>query len=240
VLVVVADRGQADTALFGPRGVVAGARPGTPVVLISTLGVDNAADIARRLEHFGLPALDAPVTGGALRAASGELVVMAGGDAAVLRRVSPILSALAADIVHCGPRVGSGQALKTVNQLLCAIHIAATAEALALAESMELDAELVIATLRQGAAQSFIFDDHAPRMASTDGRMLAAIGLIAKDIDLVLAESARRGVRCDLGRCVQDLYAEAVASGYAGSDTSRMFEFTMARGETPAPDRRPT
>jgi 3-hydroxyisobutyrate dehydrogenase len=239
-LVVVADAVQAQSALFGPSGVVAGAEPGTPVVLISTLGIDSAAALARRLERYRLPTLDAPVTGGALRAGSGELVVMAGGHAEVLRQVSPILRALAVDIVHCGPHVGSGQALKTVNQLLCAINIAATAEALALAESMELDGELVIRALRQGAAQSFVFDDHAPRMLSDDGRLLAAIGLIAKDIDLVLAESARRGVHCDLGRCVQDLYADAVASGYARADTSRMFEFTARRRKDSAPDRQPT
>lgn len=225
ILVIVGDGSQAQDALFGDAGAVAGASEGTPVLLMSTLGAAMAQGIADRLAGSRLPALDAAITGGVRRATAGELVIMAGGDRRVLERVRPLLRLISAEIVNCGPRVGDGQSMKTVNQLLCATHIIATAEALALADAMGLDPELVIATIPRGAAQSFVFDDHAGRMVHHDEELLAAIDLLAKDIDIVVKEASRRGVSTQLARCAQRLYGQAVSDGLGRSDSARMLEF---------------
>ena len=116
-------------------------------------------ELAGTLAERGLRTLDAPVSGGVARAEKGDLLIMAGGPENLIEKLHPVLGAMGSSVVHCGPRVGDGQAVKLVNQLLCGVHIAAAAEALAYAEALGLDPRFVFETIRHGAANSFMLED---------------------------------------------------------------------------------
>ena len=119
-----------------------------------------------RLSQSGVTVLDAPVSGGVTRAAAGDLLIMVSGPAEAVHRAQPVLDALARTAPVVGPAPGDGQRMKLVNQLLCGVHIAAAAEALAFAEALGLRPADCWQVLRDGAAASFMFDDRGARMVS--------------------------------------------------------------------------
>jgi 3-hydroxyisobutyrate dehydrogenase len=138
-LLAVRDHAQAEAALFGQDGVIETLRPGAPVILTSTVGPDAARDLAERLAAAQHPLVDAPISGGPVRAGNGDLLIVLGTDDTTLDTVRPVLDHLASTLTVVGSRPGDGQALKAINQLLAGVHIAAAAEAVALARGVGLD-----------------------------------------------------------------------------------------------------
>ena len=220
-LLAVRDHAQAETALFGPDGVVSTLRPGSPVILTSTVGPDAARDLADKLEAAGYPLVDAPISGGPVRAGNGDLLIVVGATADALAAAQPVLDALSSTLTVVGPRAGDGQALKAINQLLAGVHIAAAAEAIALARGLGLDPAVVIEALSQGAAGSFMFADRGPRMlqAYTGGaEVKSRIDIFVKDMGIVTAVGRTSHVPLPLAAAAQQLYliAEAAGLGAAG------------------------
>src|SRR5690606_5474120 len=138
-VVMVATAAQAEAALSGPEGAEAGLAPGSVLVVTATLGPAAVTGLADRLRERGVALVDAPVSGGVARAAAGDLLIMVSGEPDAVARVTPLLDALARQAPVIGSQPGDGQRLKLVNQLLCGVHIAAAAEALAFAEAIGLD-----------------------------------------------------------------------------------------------------
>src|SRR5690606_3818436 len=132
-LIGVRDAAQLEAALFAPGGAAQALAAGSVVILTSTVGAEEAQGAAARLTEQDVHLVDAPVSGGPVRAGIGDLLIMVGAPPAALERGRPVLEALASRLTIVGERVGDGQMLKTVNQLLCGVHTAAAAEALALA-----------------------------------------------------------------------------------------------------------
>ncbi|MFC9425638.1 NAD(P)-dependent oxidoreductase [Streptomyces sp. NPDC056987] len=228
VVVMVATPAQLERALFGDDGVHAGIAAGATVILMSSVGIDCVAEAGRRLEALGVRVVDAPVTGGAVRAATGELTVLAGADPGVLDRVRPVLDLVASRIAHCGDRVGDGQAVKLVNQLLCSVHLAAAGEALQFARTLGLDPAQVLATIESGAASSFMLSDRGPRMLDTGTPpVLSAIDIFVKDSSLVLAAAREAGAVTPLTEQAAALFSRARRQGLGRNDDSsviRMFQ----------------
>src|SRR5665647_1771395 len=152
VLIGVRDAAQLERALFGPLGAAETLAAESVVILTSTVGRDAARDAADRLEEQGVLLIDAPVSGGPVRAGKGDLLIMVSAGPAALDRGRSVLEALSSTLTVAGPRVGDGQMLKTVNQLLCGVHTAAAAEALALAHALGLDLDSTLEVLGKGAA----------------------------------------------------------------------------------------
>ena len=153
VAVMVATPDQLEAVLFGEEDGIAGElTAGTVLLIMSTVGPAALDATATRLAGTGVRIVDAPVSGGAARAADGDLLVMVGGAEADVAAVRPVLDALASNAPVVGPRPGDGQRFKIVNQLLCGVHIAAAGEALALADAMDLDIHQVHEVLGTGAA----------------------------------------------------------------------------------------
>jgi 3-hydroxyisobutyrate dehydrogenase len=165
VLIVVRTLAQARDALFGPDGAAAGLRPGAVVVLTSTVGPAGAQELAAGLGEHGPELLDMPMSGGPARARRGDLLVMIGGSDRAVAAAGQVTGLLASTAARAGTKPGDGQAMKTVNQLLCGVHIAAAAEALTLARALGLDPAAAVATLGAGAAGSFMLADRGPRIA---------------------------------------------------------------------------
>jgi 3-hydroxyisobutyrate dehydrogenase len=222
-LLAVRDHAQAEAALFGSDGVLSTLKPGSPVILTSTVGPDAARDLADKLEAAGYPLIDAPISGGPVRAGSGDLLIVVGATPDALAAAQPVLDALSSTLTIVGPRPGDGQALKAINQLLAGIHIAAAAEAIALARGLGLDPAIVIEALSQGAAGSFMFADRGPRMlqAYTGGaEVKSRIDIFVKDMGIVTTVGRTSHVPLPLAAAAQQLYLIAEAAGLGAHDDS--------------------
>jgi 3-hydroxyisobutyrate dehydrogenase len=222
-LLAVRDHAQAETALFGPDGVVSTLKPGSPVILTSTVGPDAARDLADKLEAAGYPMIDAPISGGPVRAGTGDLLIVVGATPDALAAGQPVLDALSSTLTIVGPRPGDGQALKAINQLLAGVHIAAAAEAIALARGLGLDPAVVIEALSQGAAGSFMFADRGPRMlqAYTGGaEVKSRIDIFVKDMGIVTTVGRTSHVPLPLAAAAEQLYLIAEAAGLGAHDDS--------------------
>jgi 3-hydroxyisobutyrate dehydrogenase/putative dehydrogenase len=204
---------------------------GTVVVLMATVGPEAVAAAADRLAARGVPVVDAPVSGGTARAATGDLLIMVGAEPAALAPVAPLLDTLARDAPVVGSRPGDGQRMKLVNQLLCGVHIAAAAEALAFAEAAGMDPRACWETVRHGAAASFMLDDRGERMlADTHDDVRSALDIFVKDMGLVLETARSRGFEAPLAAAAEQRYRTGSAAGLGRQDDSVLID--VARGRT--------
>lgn len=222
-LLAVRDQGQAESALFGDDGVLESLRPGSPVILTSTIGPEAARALADRLEDAGYPLVDAPISGGPVRAGNGDLLIVVGATKDALAATQPVLDHLASTLTIVGPRPGDGQALKTINQLLAGIHIAAAAEAIALARGLGLDPAVVISALSQGAAGSFMFSDRGPRMLQAyagGAEVKSRVDIFVKDMGIVTNVGRACHVPLPLAAAAEQLYLIAEAAGLGAEDDS--------------------
>jgi len=238
-LLAVRDHAQAEAALFGPDGVLETLRPGSPVLLTSTVGPDAARELADKLEAAGYPLVDAPISGGPVRAGQGDLLIVVGATPDALALAQPVLDALSSTLTIVGPRPGDGQALKAINQLLAGVHIAAAAEAIALARGLGLDPAVVIEALSQGAAGSFMFADRGPRMlqAYTGGaEVKSRVDIFVKDMGIVTTVGRTSHVPLPLAAAAQQLYLIAEAAGLGAQDDSSVVTI-LSPPQAPAADR---
>jgi 3-hydroxyisobutyrate dehydrogenase-like beta-hydroxyacid dehydrogenase len=218
VLVSLANDAAVDAVYAGPDGIIAGVRPGTVVVDTSTVDPRTARRVGDLVRAAGGEALDAPVSGSVPSVGKGELTVLAGGDAAVLDRVRPVLEHLATRVFLVGP-AGAGATMKlAVNSVVHALN-QAVSEALVLAETAGIARETAYDVLAASAvAAPFV---HYKRAAYTDpdGTPVAfTLDLVAKDLDLVLALAARVGVPMDQAATNRAAVSAALGAGHSGRD----------------------
>ena len=225
VAVMVATPDQLDAVLFGEEDGIAGElTAGTLLLIMSTVGPAALDATAARLEGTGVRIVDAPVSGGAARAADGDLLVMVGGAESDVAAARPVLDALASNAPVVGPKPGDGQRFKIVNQLLCGVHIAAAGEALALADSMGLDLRQVHEVLGTGAAASFMFGDRGQRMV--DGAyddVRSALTIFVKDMGLVAEAAEEVGQQVPLASSAQQVYRRGSELGWDRRDDSIVY-----------------
>jgi 3-hydroxyisobutyrate dehydrogenase/putative dehydrogenase len=231
VAIMVATPGQLEQALFADGGAIgteghAGGLPaGTTVMIMATVGPEAVVSAATRLGERGVAVVDAPVSGGVTRAADGDLLIMVSGTGRAIARVRPLLDVLARRAPVVGPSPGDGQRMKLVNQLLCGVHIAAAAEALAFAESLGLEAEQCWQVLRDGAAASFMFDDRGARMVAGEfGEVRSAMDIFVKDMGLVGAAAEEAGALIPLAAAARELYGRGHDLGLGRLDDSALIE----------------
>lgn len=224
VLVAVRSGDQLDDVLFGPQGVAAAMRPGAVVILTSTVGTEAIPATVAGLAAYGVSLVDAPLSGGPARARAGDLLVVVGAEHAALERARPVLELLASTLTVVGDRPGDGQALKTVNQLLCGVHIAAAAEALALARALGLDPAAALETLGAGAAASFMLGDRGPRMLQAYGEegaeVRSRLDIFVKDMGIVTAAARGVGLSTPLAATAEQVYLLGQTHGLAARDDS--------------------
>lgn len=223
-VLIVRDAAQLHGALFGGAGAGAALEPGSVVVITSTVGEGPLQDAEARLAAQGVHCVDAALSGGPVRARDGELLIMVGGPREARAQAQPVLDALAGTLCVVGERVGQGQQLKTVNQLLCGIHTAAAAEALALAHDMGLDLDMVIEVLGAGAAASFMFSDRGPRIAAQlrgeRPPLRSRLDVIVKDMGIVGEATRATKQFAPVAAAAEHLYRAGEAAGLAAEDDS--------------------
>ena len=224
VLLAVRNKAQLEDALYGENGVVAVLQPGATILLTSTVGIDAVRDVAGRLAADGLHFVDAPISGGPVRAGQGDLLITVGATDEAYAAAEGAVTQLASTLVRIGTKPGDGQAMKTVNQLLCGVHIAAGAEALALADALGLDPKVALETLGAGAAASFMLGDRGPRMlqAYDEGgaEVRSRIDIFTKDMGIVNGAARAAGLATPIAAAAEGLFLIAQASGQAALDDS--------------------
>ncbi|ADG73102.1 6-phosphogluconate dehydrogenase NAD-binding protein [Cellulomonas flavigena DSM 20109] len=223
VVVGVRDGAQLDALVLGDGGVAASLPAGAVVVVTSTVGEDAVRSTAAALAARGILTVDAPVSGGPVRAGTGDLLVMVGADDDALAAARPVLDALSSSLTVVGG-IGAGQQLKTVNQLLCGIHTAAASEALALAHRLGLDLDACIEVLGQGAAASFMLADRGPRIAQQlrgeTPPLRSRLDVIGKDMGIVGDLTRRLKVATPVAAAAEQLYRQVSAAGLDAADDS--------------------
>ncbi len=193
-------------------------------ILMSTVGPNSMREQGEALQRVGARVVDAPVTGGVARAKTGELVIFAAGSPADVASAKPLLDAMGTVRVT-GEKLGDGQSIKVVNQHLCAVHIAAAAEALNLARLLGLDPAMVLDLVQGGAAGSWMLSDRGPRMvAGTDVEVTSTIGIFVKDSGLVVAAGETCGAQLPLLSIAHERFCRAAKDGLAARDDSRVIE----------------
>lgn len=223
VVVAVRDGAQLEAALFGDEGAGGRLEHGSVVIVTSTVGATVVTQVSERLATLGVGTIDAPVSGGAVRARAGDLLITVGGDPDVLRDSDDVLNAMASTLVVIGG-VGAGQNMKAVNQLLCGIHTAAAAEALALANAMGLDLDQCVEVLDKGAAASFMLQDRGPRMVQQlrgeEPELRSRVDVIAKDMAIVGEITRRHQLPTAVAMAAENLYRMAKKAGLDAEDDS--------------------
>jgi 3-hydroxyisobutyrate dehydrogenase len=224
LLLAVRNGEQLDDVLFGDAGVAPVLREGAVVILTSTVGTDAVPATVERLAGYGVALVDAPLSGGPKRAGEGDLLIVVGAAPAALEAARPVLELLASTLTVVGDKPGDGQALKTVNQLLCGVHIAAAAEAMALADALGLDQARTLAALEAGAAGSFMLSNRGPRMLeaySDEGaEVLSRLDIFVKDMGIVGKATRAAGMAAPVAAAAEQLYLLGQAQGLAAADDS--------------------
>jgi L-threonate 2-dehydrogenase len=210
LICVVVNAAQTEAVLFGENGVAASMPEGA--VFISSATMDPAASLrlATRLEAGGLY-LDAPISGGAARAADGTLTVLASGARAAFVKARPALEAMAAKVHDLGPEVGLGSAFKMINQLLAGVHIAAAGEAIAFAAKQGLDLRKVYEVITGSAGNSWMFENRIPHVLDGDYAPRSAVDIFVKDLGIV--QDMARQLRFPVPLAATALQVFLMASG---------------------------
>ncbi|MUK00505.1 NAD-binding protein [Vibrio cholerae] len=224
VLLAVRNAEQLEDVLFGAHGIAPTLKRGAVVIMTSTVGIDAVVAVAERLADLGVDLVDAPLSGGPVRAGAGDLLIVVGATPAARRAAAPVLDLLASTLTVVGDNPGDGQALKTVNQLLCGVHIAAAAEALALAQSLGLDPEKTLEALQAGAAASFMLGNRGPRILQAwdaDGaEVLSRLDIFVKDLGIVTSAARAVGLPTPLAAAAEQLFLQGQAQGHGALDDS--------------------
>jgi 3-hydroxyisobutyrate dehydrogenase len=223
VISMLADDPASRSTWKGDDGALAGAKPGAVLIESSTLSVPWIEELAAAAAARGCKFLDAPVTGSKPQAQAGELFFLVGGDAAVLESVRDVLAPMSRGLVHLGP-TGSGALMKLVNNFVCGVQAAATAEALAVIENSTLDREKAVEVLANGAPGSPILRTLSARMIARDHQPNFAAELMTKDMAYAVEEAGRHGVTLKTGAAGLAAFREAVAKGWGAKDMSAVVE----------------
>ena len=219
VVVCVSDTPDVEAVLFGPEGVAAGIRRGALVIDCSTIAPAATRTMAGRLAELGVDFADAPVSGGSEGAQKATLTIFVGADPKVFERAQPILESIGRTITHVGP-VGSGQAVKAVNQVILAGTYLGVAEGIVLAVKAGLDVEQVVGALGGGAAQSWVLANRSGRMLANDYPLGFKVELHLKDLGIALGLAAESGAELPVSELCAEIERGLVAGGHADDDIS--------------------
>jgi 2-hydroxy-3-oxopropionate reductase len=221
VFTVITSSADVESVALGENGLIEGMAPGSVLVDCSTIAPEAARKIAARLGEKGIHLLDAPVSGGAQGAIDATLAIMAGGEAAVLERVRPLLDCLGKRIVHVGPN-GAGQVAKACNQMIMVAAIQAAAEAMRLAGAAGVDCAKVRLALSGGSAASRVLDVMGERMVRRDFAAGIEARLHHKDFGLVMEAARQSGVPVPLAAVVGQQLNALMAQGWGRDDTASL------------------
>ncbi len=227
VISVVVNAAQTETVLFGSEGTggaAAAMRPGATFVMCSTVDPNVSVGFETRLEAMGLHYVDAPISGGAAKAASAQMTVMGAAKPAAWAAAEPFLNAMAVKVYRLGDTAGAGSKVKIINQLLAGVHIAAAAEAMALGLREGVDAAALYEVITHSAGNSWMFENRMAHVLAADYTPLSAVDIFVKDLGLVLDTARASKFPLPLASTAHQMFMQASSAGFAKEDDSAVIK----------------
>jgi 2-hydroxy-3-oxopropionate reductase len=231
VITMLPDSPDVELVYASDEGILAGAKPGTLLIDMSTISPAVACKLAGDAQRRGCDMLDAPVSGGEAGAISAGLSIMIGGEAAAVERAMPIFESLGKNIVHVG-RAGAGQVTKAANQMVVGTTIAIVSEALVLAAKAGVDPAKVRQALLGGFAQSKILEAHGQKMLEHNFKPGFRIRLHEKDMKIALGAGFEYGVPLMVTGQVAQMMSAMKALGHGDLDHSGLVKLIEQMAST--------
>jgi putative dehydrogenase len=227
VVSVVVNAAQTESVLFGDgstAGCAANMKPSSVFIMCSTVDPNWSVALESRLEALGLLYVDAPISGGAAKAASGEMTMMTAAKPAAYALAEPLLNAMAAKVYKLGDCAGAGSKVKIINQLLAGVHIAAAAEAMALGLREGVDAAALYEVITHSAGNSWMFENRMAHVLAADYTPLSAVDIFVKDLGLVLDMARASKFPLPLSSTAHQMFMQASTAGFAKEDDSAVIK----------------
>ncbi len=218
LIVMVVNAAQAEDVLFGAGGGAAAMPTGAVVMLSCTVSPAFARQTAERLAEMGLEMLDAPVSGGPVRSAEGALSVMASGGPGVFDKCGAVLEAVAANVYRMGDAPGLGSVMKSVNQLLAGVHLAAMGEAFVFGSKQGIDLQQMYDVICASAGGSWMFQNRGQHILDNDYTPASAVDIWGKDLGIVLEAGKENKLALPLAAVAHQLFLAASAQGMGRMD----------------------
>lgn len=224
VVLLVVNAQQVNAVLFGDNGLAKQLKAGTAVMVSSTISAQDAKAISQKLTELGLLMLDAPVSGGAAKAALGEMTVMVSGTKQTFDKLQPVLDAVAGKVYNIGEEIGLGATVKIIHQLLAGVHIAAGAEAMALAAKAGIPLPLMYDVVTNAAGNSWMFENRMKHVVEGDYTPLSMVDIFVKDLGLVNDTAKSLHFPLHLASTAYSMFTEASNAGYGKEDDSAVIK----------------
>ena len=224
VIVLVVNDKQVEDVLFGIDGAVEGLSSGAVIIQSSTIPAAYAKECGDRLLDQGFEMIDAPVSGGAAGARSGNLSIMASGPDSAFEKAADIMDAISGKIHRLGSEHGIGSTVKTVNQLLAGVHIAAAAEAMAFGVRAGANPRELYDVISGSAGSSWMWQNRVPHILDDDYTPLSAVDIFVKDLGIVLGTGHELRFPLPLTAAAHQQFLAAAASGFGREDDSAVFK----------------
>ena len=224
VISVVVNAAQTEEVLFGESGCAQAMQPGSVFVMCSTVDPNWSIALEARLAKLDVLYLDAPISGGAAKAASGQMTMMTSGSAPAYAKVGTALDAMAAKVYKLGDKAGAGSKVKIINQLLAGVHIAVAAEAMALGLREGVDANALYEVITHSAGNSWMFENRMAHVLAADYTPLSAVDIFVKDLGLVLDMARASKFPLPLSSTAHQMFMQASTAGFAKEDDSAVIK----------------
>ena len=227
VISVVVNAAQTEEVLFGSSsspGLVDSLKPQSVFVMCSTVDPNISISFESRLAEKDILYVDAPISGGAAKAASGEMTMMTSACAAAYEKVNPILDAMSGTVYRLGDKAGIGSKVKVINQLLAGVHIAAAAEAMALGLREGVDANALYEVITHSAGNSWMFENRMAHVLAANYEPLSAVDIFVKDLGIVLDMARASKFPLPLSSTAHQMFMQASTAGFAKEDDSAVIK----------------
>jgi 3-hydroxyisobutyrate dehydrogenase len=225
---VVVNAAQTESVLMGDgtaqSGCINHLKPGSVFVMCSTVDPAFSVGLEKTLNAKGLLYIDAPISGGAAKAASGQMTMMTAGTPQAYAKAEPFLNAMAAKVYKLGDSAGAGSKVKIINQLLAGVHIAAAAEAMALGLREGVDPNALYEVITHSAGNSWMFENRMAHVLAADYTPLSAVDIFVKDLGLVLDMARASKFPLPLSSTAHQMFMQASTAGYAKEDDSAVIK----------------
>lgn len=221
---VVVNAEQTEQVLFGEHGAAKALKKSSVFVMCSTVDPNWSIALEKRLNDLGIHYLDAPISGGAAKAASGQMTIMSAGKPEAYDKVGKALEAMAAKVYKLGASAGAGSKVKIINQLLAGVHIAAAAEAMALGLREGVDADALYEVITNSAGNSWMFENRMAHVLAADYTPLSAVDIFVKDLGLVLDTARATKFPLPLSSTAHQMFMQASTAGYGREDDAAVIK----------------
>ena len=224
IVSVVVNARQTEAVLFGEGGIAPALQPGSVFIMCSTVDPNWSVALEARLQAQGVHYIDAPISGGAAKAASGQMTMMTAGRPEAYAACEGVLDAMAAKVYRLGDSAGAGSKVKIINQLLAGVHIAAAAEAMALGLREGVDPAALYEVITHSAGNSWMFENRMAHVLAADYTPLSAVDIFVKDLGIVLDMARASKFPLPLSSTAHQMFMQASTAGFAKEDDSAVIK----------------